>query len=124
MSISIGAKTVVNVAGLERLIARIGPASVEAVIDRFAKLIFDEAYPNIPRDTGADAATLEIVRAELSAIVRLGAGLPGGYGALQEIGFHHVGTGQFIQRPALLPAFLMHRDAFEVAIVALVRERG
>jgi hypothetical protein len=114
MSISVTARTIVSTSGIEKRIA--GLLTIPAIIDHYAQLIFDSADPLIPRKTGADAATLEIIRDALSATIRLGAGLPGGYGYLLEVGYHHVGSGTFVQRPALLPAFLMHRDAFIEAV--------
>lgn len=121
MSIAVAAKTVVSTGGLDKRIA--GLTAIPALIDHYAQLIFDSADPLIPRETGADAATLEIIREALSATIRLGAGLPGGYGALQEQGFHSHGTGTWVQRPALLPAFLMHRDAFIAAVRLAVSGR-
>ncbi len=117
MTIEVGITTTVRTGGLDRLIARF--AALEALVAEYAQRVYDLAYPHIPRESGDDAATLRIVHEGLSAIVSLGAGLPGGYGVLQELGFHHFSTGQYIQNPALIPAFEQVVPEFIAAVRAL-----
>jgi hypothetical protein len=121
VSVVVQSKTTVKSAPLERMIARLSPPSIEAVIAHFAQLIYDTAYPDVPEESGRDKASLRVILEGMAARISLGEGVDPPYPVYQELGFHHAGTGTFIQNAALLPAFERHRAAFVAAIVALVR---
>lgn len=112
------ATVAVRTGGLDRLIARF--AGIEGLVAEYAQRIHDLAYPDIPRKSGADAATLTVQLEGMAAIISLGGGLEPPYGVYQERGFHHWKSGQFIQNAALVPAFEQVAPEFVVAVRALL----
>ncbi len=120
MTMTVTAGVTVDVGPLERLSVSLIPG-VNAVIAEFAEKIASRARELAPVRTGADRDSIEAVLTDMAATISIGNGLSPIYGVYLELGYHHHGSGTWVQRPALIPAYLEFRDAFVAAIAALVR---
>jgi hypothetical protein len=65
--------------------------------------------------------SIRVLLEGLSAKVIAGEGLPDIRAAAQELGFHHHGSGTFVQNAYFLPSLEEYRQPFVAAIAALAR---
>lgn len=91
-----------------------------AVLREYAERIQQRAEELVPHDTGALHLSIRMELTEGGFTIYAGEGLPDARARFQEYGFHHIGSGAFIQNPYLRPAFEQYRDALIRDFIAAV----
>lgn len=121
--------------GLDEALANLKKLSVQVAADlipkgaRAAAQVFkDDVKPRIPKKTGAMARTLRIAKKKgnrpsfiVGYSVRVGTAKEF-QAFLLEFGFHHVGSGEWVQVPFMRPTFERKAGASLDAFVAVLRD--
>jgi hypothetical protein len=107
----------VDTTDLDTAIANI--AHLDETLGRYADLMVARAKQLAPVATGQLRDSIGAEIADHSITLTAGNGLPDTRASFMEYGFHHAGTGQFIQHPFLRPAFEAYRAALIEAVAAL-----
>jgi hypothetical protein len=110
----------VEVGGLDALIDGL-ESEIAGIVEKYATLIVETARRYAPVATGALRASIHATLEAFAATISAGEGLPDARAIFMEFGFHHHGSGVFVQRPFFRQAVEQYAAAFVREIAQLFR---